>query len=83
MEPLERTNERKGAPSLGQRTAMRMIRDERDEVVLVYETEPSKTNPEPSTLVFESRKESLRLAQYPTEWRRLTPEQLLALRPSH
>jgi hypothetical protein len=83
VEPLEEAKERKGAPSLGQRTAMRMVKDEGDEIVLVYESEPSKTNPAPTALVFESRKESLRLSQYPTDWRRLTPEQLLALRPHH
>jgi hypothetical protein len=83
VEPLERAQERKGAPSLGQRTAMRIVKDEGDEVVLVYESEPSKANPAPTALVFESRKESLRLLQYPAEWRRLTPEQLLALRPNH
>ena len=83
MEPVERSKERSGAPSLGQRTAMRMIKDERDEVVLVYETEPSKTNPAPSALVFESRKECSRLERYPSEWRRLTPTELLALRTGH
>ena len=83
MEPQEeRTNERKGAPSLGQRTALRMIRDG-DDVILVYESEPSKANPAPAALVFESRRECLRLSDYPNEWRRFTPEQLLALRPGH
>ena len=83
MEPQE-GKERISAPSLGaQRAAMRMVKDERDGVVLVYELEPSKTNPEPPTLVFESRSECSRLSQYPAEWRRLTPEQLLALRPGH
>ena len=73
-----------GAPSLGgQRAAMRMVKDERDDVVLVYELEPSKTNTEPPALVFESRKERSRLSEYPSDWRRLTPEQLLALRPPH
>ena len=83
MEPLERSKERSGAPSLGQRTAMRMIKDERDEVVLVYETEPSKTNQSPPTLVFESRRECSRLERFPSEWRRLTPTELLALRTGH
>jgi len=72
-----------GTPSLGnQRCAMRMVRDGND-VVLVYELEPSKANPTPPALVFESRRETSRLVEYPKSWRRLTPEQLLALRPSH
>jgi len=72
-----------GTPSLGnQRAAMRMVRDGND-VVLVYELEPSKTNPAPPALVFESRRETSRLSEYPKSWRRLTPEQLLALRPHH
>ena len=72
-----------GAASLGnQRAAMRIVKDG-NEVVLVYELEPSKTNPTPSALVFESRKETSRLDHYPNSWRRLTPEQLLALRPHH
>jgi hypothetical protein len=84
VEPLEGQKERSSAPSLGgQRAAMRMVKDERDGVVLVYELEPSKTNPQPPALVFESRRESLRLSQFPTDWRRLTPEQLLALRNDH
>jgi hypothetical protein len=83
VEPQE-GKERSSAHSLGgQRAAMRMVKDETDGVVLVYELEPSKTNPEPPALVFESRRECSRLLQYPAEWRRLTPEQLLALRPGH
>jgi hypothetical protein len=61
---------------------MRIVR-EGDDVVLVYELEPSKANPAPTALVFESRRKTSSLLKYPAEWRRLTPEQLLALRNEH
>lgn len=80
----ERTNERSVTPparaSLGnRRVAMRLIRHPDQGMVLVYEREPSFTDTSPRTLIFESGTSCTRLFQYPSEWRRLSDEELLAL----
>jgi hypothetical protein len=62
------------------RCAMRLIRDEFDNIVLVYEVEPSTSAPEPRKLVFESRDFCEELLQFPIGWRNLGREALLALR---
>ena len=83
MEPQEISTERGSATAHApgfRRCAMRVIHDERCEMVLVYELEPSAADTGPRTLVIESRDWSSRLTSYPTSWRSLRPEELLALR---
>lgn len=59
---------------------MRLIRDQQQGMVLVYELEPSVADAGPRSLVFESGQWNTRLDHYPAEWRRLPDGELLALR---
>ncbi|MGH7677960.1 MAG: hypothetical protein ACRENU_05800 [Gemmatimonadaceae bacterium] len=60
---------------------MRLIRDDYDEIVLVYELS-GPTEGDPRMLVIEgsSGKSVTRLGHYPPNWRQLRDSDLLALR---
>ena len=62
---------------------MRLIRDEFEDIVLVYEL-TGVTEGDPRTLVIESSsgKSVTRLMHYPPNWRQLRDSALLALRTS-
>jgi hypothetical protein len=59
---------------------MRMIRDGEHGMVVVYELDPSLADSGPRMLVFESQGSRVRVANYPTDWRRLSENDLLSLR---
>jgi hypothetical protein len=63
-----------------QRYAMRVIHEDGRGVVLVYEAGLTPSGSGPRTLVFEWANASAELAQYPTDWRKLGDDELLALR---
>ena len=60
---------------------MRLLRDESEEIVLVYELTGMR-NTDPRMLVIESRggQSVSRLEHYPANWRQLRDIELLALR---
>ena len=62
----------------GRRAAMRVVQAG-SRMVVVYEQEPSATDPGPRTLVFESGDSITRLTQYPADWRKLRDDELLGL----
>lgn len=77
------TQEQEGAarPSrASQRYAMRVIHEDGRGVVLVYETGLTSSANGPRTLVFEWANASAELALYPSDWRKLGDDELLALR---
>ena len=83
MEPQDRTTERStpavhGAVS-NRRYTMRVIRDRKRGMVLVYEAEPATSDPGPRTLVFEASRFTTRLERYPVDWRHMPDADLLAL----
>ena len=59
---------------------MRLVRDPHQEMILVYELVAAAQDTEPSTLVFEWGRTSSRLTSYPSDWRSLKDDELLALR---
>lgn len=83
MEPQEGTTGQRTAathtPAGYRRCAMRLIRDQHEGMVLVYELEPTAADAGPRTLVFESGQWRSRLGDYPADWRRMADDQLLAL----
>lgn len=76
----ERRAETARAPIGHRRCTMRVIRDQRQGIVLVYEIEPSATDTRPRSLVFESGEWRAQIDHYPADWRHLADEELLALR---
>ncbi|HJQ22209.1 MAG TPA: hypothetical protein VJ867_17865 [Gemmatimonadaceae bacterium] len=65
--------------SLGnRRVAMRVVRTPPHGMVLVYEADPVPGEPR-SSLIFETGGSQTRLAEFPSEWRRLSDADLLAL----
>jgi hypothetical protein len=81
-EPTAKAQEGTSARSsrASQRYAMRVIHEDGRGVVLVYETGLTPAGNGPRTLVFEWANASAELAQYPTDWRKLGDDELLALR---
>jgi len=67
----------------GRRAAMRVIMDRLNGMVVVYEQDAGPEEPGPRTLVFEAQTGTTRLASFPEDWRRMSEEQLLALRYPH
>ena len=82
MEPQGRRSETGVAPTAGRRHAMRLVRDEHDDIILVYELSGMLAT-DPRVLVIESAGSSsiTRLAQYPPNWRDMKDAELLLLRP--
>ena len=84
MEPQDRREQVLtigGSTTGSRRHAMRLLRDEFEEIVLVYEL-TGATEGDPRVLVIESGggKSVTRLAHYPSNWRQLKDSALLALR---
>ena len=67
----------------GRRAAMRVLMDNLNGMVVVYEQEASSVDDGPRNLVFESTTGVTRLDAYPEHWRRMSDEALLALRVPH
>ena len=67
----------------GRRAAMRVLMDNLNGMVVVYEHETSSVEEGPRNLVFESTTGVTRLDVYPEHWRRMSDEALLALRYPH
>jgi hypothetical protein len=67
----------------GRRAAMRVLMDRLNGMVVVYEQDATALEAGPRTLVFESQSGTVRLEKFPDEWRRLSDENLLALRIPH
>jgi hypothetical protein len=65
----------------GRRAAMRVVQAGM-RMVVIYEQEPTATDPNPRTLVFESGDSIVRLREYPADWRKLRDEELLELTKS-
>jgi hypothetical protein len=64
------------------RNAMRVLKDQNEEMVVVYEL-VGFDDTEPPILVFEWGRTSTRLFTYPSNWRDLKDGALLALRSPH
>ena len=81
MEPQERRSESGLAPTAGRRHAMRLVRDEKDDIIIVYELS-GMLAADPRLLVIEcaANQSVTRLSQYPANWRHLQDAELLALR---
>ena len=83
MDPQECSQESASGNSTSghRRHAMRLLRDESEEIVLVYELTGMRTT-DPRMLVIESRggQSVSRLEDYPANWRQLRDIELLALR---
>jgi hypothetical protein len=81
VEPQQRRTESGLAPTAGRRHAMRLVRDEHDEIVLVYELSGMLAT-DPRLLVIESAASQAitRLSAYPANWRDLKDHDLLTLR---
>ena len=85
MEPQHRRSEQVGIPtpaSVGRRRhAMRILRDDDDEIVLAYEISGTHSS-EPRQLVLEwsDGRTTARFDVYPSNWRDLRAADLLALR---
>jgi hypothetical protein len=83
VEPQERrTPQNSAVQSTGRhRQAMRLIRDEHEEIVLIYEL-TGLTASDPRTLVMEwgGGRSTARLDHYPANWRELKDQALLDLR---
>jgi hypothetical protein len=81
VEPQQRRSESGLAPTAGRRHAMRLVRDERDDIVLVYELSGMLAT-DPRLLVIEcaANQSITRLSQYPANWRDLKDLDLLSLR---
>lgn len=84
MEPQQRRTEPASAPTAGRRHAMRLVRDEYDEIVLVYELSGMLAT-DPRVLVIEraANQSITRLSEYPANWRYLKDRDLLSLRDAH
>jgi hypothetical protein len=84
VEPQDRTTQRVDTSTTttgSRRHAMRLLRDEYDEIVLAYEL-TGLTEQEPRSLIIESSggRAVTRLHRYPAHWRQLKDDDLLALR---
>jgi hypothetical protein len=85
VEPQERTSEQvltaRASTTGSRRHAMRLLRDEYDEIVLVYELAGTAEG-DPRTLVIEgsSGNSVTRVSHYPANWRQLRDADLLAMR---
>jgi hypothetical protein len=81
VEPQERRTESGLAPTAGRRHAMRLVRDERDDIVLAYELSGMLAT-DPRLLVIEcaANQSITRLSQFPANWRDLRDLDLLSLR---
>jgi hypothetical protein len=62
------------------RTAMRMMHRKSQGLVAVYEQDPTADEAGTRRLVFESLTSCTRLDKFPSEWQRLSDEELAALR---
>jgi hypothetical protein len=62
----------------GRRAAMRVVQAG-TRMVVIYEQEPTASDPDSRTLVFESGDSIIRLTQYPADWRKMRDEDLLEL----
>lgn len=67
----------------GRRAAMRIVLDRRNGMVVVYEQEVTTLDSGPRQLVFEAQGSTVRLEEFPEDWRRLDDDALLALRFPH
>ena len=81
VEPQHRRTEPGLAATAGRRHAMRLVRDEYDEIVLVYELSGMLAT-DPRVLVIEraANQSITRLSEYPANWRDLKDHDLLSLR---
>ena len=84
MEPLDRSTEQVATDvntTGSRRHAMRLLRDEFEEIVLAYEL-TGLTEQDPRTLVIECSggRSVSRLHRYPANWRQMKDADLLALR---
>ena len=66
-----------------QQTAMRVMHRKSVGIVAVYEHDPLDPGAGPRALVFESAAACTRVAEYPDNWRKLSDEELSAIRRSH
>jgi hypothetical protein len=68
----------------GRRAAIRVVMDNLNGMIVVYEHETAPVEGSPRNLVFESTAGGvIRLDVYPEHWRRMSDEALLALRYPH
>ena len=61
------------------RTAMRVLHRKSQGIVAVYEQDPLASNAGTRTLVFETPTSCTRVAAFPSEWQRLSEDELVAL----
>jgi hypothetical protein len=61
------------------RTAMKVLQRKSQGMVLVYELEPTVVSAGPSLLVFESVMRKAQIEHYPSNWRTLSDDDLIAL----
>lgn len=62
----------------GRRAAMRVVQAGM-RMVIVYEQEPTVSDPDARTLVFEAPDSVVKLTHFPADWRKLKDDELLAL----
>ena len=82
MEPRNSREVAVPAPRLTlgtRRTAMRMMHRKSQGLVAVYEQDPTADQAGKRALVFESLVSSTRLENFPSEWHRLTDDELTEL----
>ena len=65
------------------RTAMRMMHRQSQGLVAVYEQDPTAADAGTRRLIFESLTSFTRVDNFPSEWHRLTDEELAAIRRAH
>jgi hypothetical protein len=69
-----------GTPLASRRHAMRLLRDEHDDLVLAYElTGARDTDPRMLVIEWSNGGGTQRVHQYPANWRQLTDAELLSL----
>lgn len=65
--------------SASRRTAMRLMQRKSQGLVAVYEQDPETPDTDARALVFESRAHKVQVTPVPTEWQRLSDDDLVAL----
>ena len=81
----QRNSKEMTAPSARQtlgsrRTAMRVMHRKSMGIVAVYEQDPPAASAGSRTLVFESPTSCTRVSDFPSEWQRLSDDELAAIR---
>lgn len=67
----------------GRSASVRVLMDQLNGMIVVYEQDSLPSEAGPRTLIFEGQSSILRLESFPAAWKRMEDEALLALRIPH